>query len=137
MGKTIIINDRQLSLLCDFVKKNNQILAKHLPFTSNFKSKYGDWKTVWIRELGEKAWPANRQEMMSACHIVDIETRKVYLYPKTQSENAAIEGHEDDSIFIAEKSLLADFSLKDVDARNLDESPEELLNKALARISFL
>ena len=132
----IIINNKQIKLLLQFVEENNMILAKHLPDSSVFKSKKESWKKVWIDARGEEAWP-HTKEMISACHIVDVKTRKVYLYPKAQSENAAIEGHEDESFFIAEKSLLTPFNLEDVDERSLDESPEVLLQRALNKISPL
>lgn len=44
---------------------------------------------------------------------------------------------EDEFIFLADKSLLTPFNLEDVDGRDLDESPEVLLKRALGKISFL
>lgn len=134
---SITLTEEQMSLLVDFAKINGKIVAKHLPHSSVFKSKIGDWKSVWIRQQGEEAWPQDKNKMFSTCHIVDIKTRSVYLYPKTQSENASIIGHEDESCFLADKSKLVPFSLTDVDVSSLDESPEGLLTKALSQISFL
>lgn len=75
--------------------------------------------------------------MIATCHIIDIKTRKVYLYPKTQSENASVEGHENDYIFLADESFLTEFRATDVDVQNLDAPIEELLKAAMAKISFL
>ena len=133
----IIINENQLPLLVEFAEQKGQILAKHLPNSSKFKSIKGDWKTIWIGEQGIDKWPNDPKKKMVTCHIVDIKTRKVYLYPKTQSENASIEGHEDDIIFLAEKRLLTEFKPTDVDCKNLEAPFEVLLKEALSKISFL
>lgn len=136
-GGQIILNDEQINRLSQLEEQNGRIFAKHLPDSSVFKSKKGTWKAIWISEHGEDAWPHSTDNMISTCHIVDVKTRKVYLYPKSQSENASIEGHEDEFIFLADKSLLTPFNLEDVDGRDLDESPEVLLKRALGKISFL
>ena len=133
----IILNNEQISRLSQIAEQYGRILAKHLPDSSIFKSKKGTWKAIWISEHGEDAWPHNTDNMISTCHIADIKTRKVYLYPMSQRENASIEGHEDEVIIIADKVLLTPFNLEDVDTRDLDESPEVLLKRALSKISFL
>lgn len=136
-GKQLILNNKQIDCLYQIEEQGGRIFAKHLPDSSIFKSKKGTWKAIWISEHGEEAWPHNTDNMISTCHIVDIKTQKVYLYPMPQRENASIEGHEDEFIFLANKSLLTPFNLEDVDVRDLDESPEVLLKRALGKISFL
>ena len=131
------LNDKQIDCLAQFAAKNGQILAKHLPDSSVFKSKKGTWKAIWISEHGENAWPRNANKMMPACHVVDIRTRDVYLCPRTQRENASVEGREDEFIFLVDKTDLTSFRFSDVDEQNLDESPEVLLKRALSKISFL
>lgn len=135
--KKCLVTLKQVQLLAQHAPEYGFILAKHLPDSSRFHSKKGNWKNVWIEHLGEDAWPKDGDEMMSACHIVDVMTRRVYLYPMPQRDNAAAEGHEDEFFILASATLLVEFNLNDADCLDPQESPKALLNAALQKISFL
>lgn len=137
MGKTIIVTDKQLRFLLGYAKKDGKVFVKHLPHSSDFRAKKGSWKNTWIDIKGNNKWPTNSSKEMVACHVVDIETKKVYLYPKSRSENSEIIGDEDNVIFIADKELLVPFILSDATYVGPEGSPEEGLKKALSEISSL
>ena len=137
MGKCIHITEEQLHYFCELSKNSNKCLIKHLPDSSVFKAKLGSWKKYWESNT-EVPWPLSKHENTEivGCHVVDIVTKKVFIYPKPSSENVGIIGHEDEHIFVADKSLMIPFNLEDSNYDGHEISPEEHLNKALSKISF-
>lgn len=139
MAKTIVVTNEQFMQLLAIAKKDGKVFMKHLPDSSYFHSKIGSWEQDWKNSKGDDNWPSDNsyKDKMVGCHVVDVETREVYIYPKPQSENSSIIGKEDDSFFVAESSLLVPFNLSDATYTGPEESPEEGLRMALSKISFL
>lgn len=139
MGKTIYLNEEQFRYLREIAKQDGKLFMKHMPDSSDFAPKKGSWKDTWIEQMGDSKWPkgGTKDEEFVGCHVVDTETKKVYLYPKPKSENSSIIDHENDSFFLAEKALLVPFNLSDATYKGPAKSPEEGLKAALSKISSL
>ena len=138
MSKTIYITTEQLRYFSELSEKEGKCIVKHLPESSAFKPKDGSWKTYW-ESKSKISWPTNKNKSDEnvGCHVVDIITKEVFIYPKPNSENVGIIGHEDEHIFIVDRNLMIPFKIEDSNYNGLSKSPEEHLKQALSKISFL
>lgn len=138
MGKQIIITSQQLQYLNTLARKDGKVLIKHLPDSSVFKAKIGSWEKYW-ECASSKEWNTYNSDGDAnvGCHVVDIQTREIFICPKSRNENTRIVNHEDEFIFIADKDMLVPFNIEDSNYNGLCKSPEEHLKQALSKISFL
>jgi hypothetical protein len=138
MNRTIYITTEQLRYFSMLSDKEGKRIVKHLPSSSAFKPKNGSWKSYWESKTNS-SWPNPKTESDEnvGCHVVDIVTQEVFIYPKPNSENSGIKDHEDERIFIVDKSLAVPFKIEDSNYEGPCESPEEHLRQALSKISFL
>lgn len=138
MGKTIIVSETQLRRIAQLAKTDGKVLIKHLPESSVFKAKIGSWEKYW-EGLSSKEWDKYNTdgEINVGCHVVNIETREVFICPKSSSENTRIIGYEDEFIFVVDKDILVPFNVEDSNYDGQYKSPEEHLKVALSKISFL
>lgn len=139
MSKTLFLTEEQFRLMRNLAIKDGMVFIKHLPDSSDFRSKQGSWKQTWISYRGNAQWPkeSTSDEEIVGCHVVDVESRYVYIYPKKKEENSSIIRHEDDYFFLAERALLVPFKLSDATYIGHEESAEEGLRVALSKITSL
>lgn len=78
---------------------------------------------------------AIKRTKLVGCHVVDVKTKQVYIYPACQSCNAKFIGKENEHPFYARKDWLVPFRVEEATCENHSKSPEELLSDALAKIS--
>lgn len=138
MGKTVIIREDQLGIFKDLSDIKGKRIVKHLPDSSCFHAKKGSWKDFWLLN-NENTWPLSKDEHDEnvGCHVVDIFSQEIFIYPKSNRENVKVIGSEDNHIFIVDKSLTVPFKIEDSNYEGPCESPEEHLKQALSKISFL
>lgn len=138
MGKTVYIREEQLAIFKELSDIKGKRIVKHLPDSSDFHAKMGSWKNFWLSK-NETTWPLPKdgQDENVGCHVVDIFSQEIFIYPKPNSENVGIRGNEDDYIFVVDKSLTVPFKIEDSNYVGPCKSPEEHLKQALSKISFL
>lgn len=150
--KTDIITDEQIKRMVNNIvgdilaeighKRDGFIIVKHMPYSSDFKWEQGSWENYWEYK---KHLPFPKQSVcdcchkkrtkLVGCHVVDVKTKQVYIYPACQSCNAKFIGKENEHPFYARKDWLVPFRVEEATCENHSKSPEELLSDALSKIS--
>jgi len=138
MSKRIVLTEDQLKLMCGLAKENGHVFLKHMPDSSDFEAKAGSWKEYWM-DADVHPWPVSSDpdNQYVGSHVVDIVSRKIYIYPRLNSENVRIIGHEDDLCFLASEDMLVPFDLKDANYTGPCNSPEEAVRLALQKLNFI
>ena len=139
MMKTIILTNTQFKAVQSLARQDGKTFVKHLPDSSDFEPKQGSWKQIWISGKREVLWPkpTSKGEEIVGCHVVDIQTKGVYICPRSKTENSSIIGHEDEFYYLVEEDLLCPFELTDAIYKGNEESPKRGLEKALSKLSLI
>lgn len=124
-------------------EKEGYTVVKHLPDSSKFHYKNGTWKDYWRSMKNGRKFPTSKQcdccfretDELVGCHVID-EKKRVYIYPACKSCNSEVIGKENEFPFYAKKDWLVPFLVEEATCENLNESPSELLNEAIKKISF-
>lgn len=123
--------------------KQGYIVVKHLPDSSKLHYRNGSWKDYWVSKKNTLEFPFPKKcdccfrkpDEMVGCHVID-EKKRVYIYPACKSCNSEVIGRENEFPFYAKKDWLVPFRVEEATCENLNESPSELLNEAIKKISF-
>lgn len=122
------------------IQKEGFKIVKHLPGSSEFKHKDGiTWISYWKNHplsknkhtplLCDSCFLSGKE--IVGCHVYDIKTKEVFIYPACKSCNTTAIGCEDDFPFYAKQDLLIPFEVEVAVCENLSKSPRELLTEIL------
>lgn len=134
-----------LSNIASGVTHSGYRIVMHMPESSSFKPKHFDsWKEYWEAK-NENNFPINssscdccyrKSSKFVGCHVIDIRTKEVFIYPACERCNSMVIQREYDYPFYAKKDFLVPFLVGEADVVGRPESPEVLLTEVLSSIDF-
>lgn len=124
------------------IQRHGYTIVKHLPQSSLFKHRDGlSWIEYWENHPSMQSHTIPTQcaccykkGEMVGCHVYDIATKKVYIYPACRRCNSEVIGKEHLFPFYARTDLLLRFRAEVATCECHSKSPRELLNEILAEL---